>query len=512
MFSYPSPYSAIDAAPLGSPLGYSLSGYAPSDYYSSPLTPLASYDAFGGYGAYEPFTYPDTFGPAYEPMLSPLTPYSGFPQYAYGGFPEYSQYEGQYGAPLSSASAPVLPPAGNGLMLGYNIVPNVNMLNIPRVNIVPHLMGPASFPGNGTVLVVLDNKKPDRNLPRIGLAHNNGRLDIIYDGTSPVLQALDLESLSLVDPLRNIYAAADSLGNFYIFTVSVTNGKLTANHIARSNLPIPNNEVAKANLPNSTNIEAMRVHRGIDGSLLITWAGRGGGNYPGARLVNGRRAVWIRTAQLHPTSFQVLPNTIRQGLVMNVSGGFEWREITDIDFVGNTCVFSTAIDREEKTPLQPGQTRESLRQSGNNLFDSMIVSVDLTNYTSRIIADIKGIKVEAVMLDPSDPLRVWIGTDDEGLGAVIGEVTTNQYIDVASANSGRYRIPFTAFGVSGMAPGPTLNQYYTPNMPSAGFPVVSPTNPAADPRANRRGSKVPVSQYPGYRVGPSGMVRENLPF
>eukprot|EP01006_Ploeotia_vitrea_P053781 TRINITY_DN67817_c4_g5_i1.p1 TRINITY_DN67817_c4_g5~~TRINITY_DN67817_c4_g5_i1.p1 ORF type:complete len:501 (+),score=33.74 TRINITY_DN67817_c4_g5_i1:24-1505(+) len=336
-----------------------------------------------------------------------------------------------------------------GYVLGSNLVsPNPTKTIFAQTR--SKALTRAPFP-DGCVVAAFDSKK--KNHPRVGIIYSSGDTELITEGDSPVLRAKDLESMSLIDQRSNIYASADSLGKVYVFQlIRGPRGNWGAYRVNDFQLQVPFPEGIRHTDKQRTNIEAMRIHPDpFTGEMCISWAGRGGADYAAGR---GRQSIWLRTCPFDLTSYVPLYQRLREGLVFNTSGSAEWRAISDVDFMGTTAYFATAVDREEQTPLRSGDTRDALMQSGKLLFDSQIVATDLLTGQSEIVARIPFVKVEAIMVSPLAPGCIWWGSDDEALGTLVGEVSSEDVMDPTRRAVTRYKHPPSGWGLSGMAPGP----------------------------------------------------------
>lgn len=322
----------------------------------------------------------------------------------------------------------------------------------------------------GSVVFIFDNKKVvEAARPRIGVLHKkDGTVNPIFTGNASVLEAQDLESISLIDEATQLFVATSSLGATHVFTIegsASTNCSLR--HVAKGQLPVPETESTRVwSDPNRTNIEATKTVRQKDGTHIMIWGARGGSNYAGTP--GPSKSVWVRQAPFDPTTGMIDETQMRMFSFPSV-GSDGWRALSSMDFDDKYMYNSTCFDGEEEG-FDLDLTDAARTSSANRAaFRSMILRTSFATGETQVLAHFDGMKVEAVMLghavDANGRRRLYLGSDDEGLGSLFGSIllpsgdsskpliTKTNFVDLASASSAHYpQAAHKRWGLSGMAP------------------------------------------------------------
>jgi hypothetical protein len=301
-------------------------------------------------------------------------------------------------------------------------------------------------------------------MPRVGIVvDTDGTISPIYLGDASALEANDLECVALLDADSNLYVATTSLGVTHVFKLDHTlpgcfsTGFISAKHVAKGQLPVPADESTTYEAVNRTNIEATAVFKDASGAYKMFWAGRGG-------VKTG--SSWTRTATFDPATGSIDVATMNDGKMANVTGKSQWRNASSmvIEIEGNvtTYYFSSCYDGEEAgSKVDMAGTQQS--PANKAVFKSVIAKTTFTpglpHYTS-ILARYEGIKIEALMKVEDAKGKVTgllIGTDDEGLGSLLGFVDLKKmhettFVDIAKLNESKTFISKDKWGTSGMAP------------------------------------------------------------
>jgi hypothetical protein len=301
-------------------------------------------------------------------------------------------------------------------------------------------------------------------MPRVGIVvDTDGTISPIYLGDASALEANDLECVALLDADSNLYVATTSLGVTHVFKLvqnlpgCFASGFISAEHVAKGELPVPVNESTTDTAINRTNIEATAVFKDATGVYKMFWAGRGG-------VKTG--SSWTRIASFDPATGSIDETTMQTGLMANVTGLSKWRTassmVIEIEGSTTTFYFSSCYDGEDAgMQLDLDGTQQS--PANKAAFKSVIAKTTFTPglpHTTSILARYDGIKIEALMKIENSTGKVTglvIGTDDEGLGSLIGVVDLKKihettFVDLAKVNESKTFITKDKWGTSGIAP------------------------------------------------------------
>jgi len=309
-------------------------------------------------------------------------------------------------------------------------------------------------------------------LPRLGVViDDKGTCRVVKSGDSAVLQAGDLECISIVDPMDNTYVATSSDGTTYVFRLTFKQpgccdwqwGYLYADHVARGKLFTPPGT-------KDNEIEATAVFRDAKGVLQMFWAGRG-----------GEGDSWTLQAPFDVSTGNCDISKVQSGKMKPVMSP-KWRNCTAIQvhqfkeggITTTEFYFATVYDGTEdgmELYLKGDQTFPENKKVFKSALCKSVNNMGV--FTTEVIAQYEGILVEAIML-MVNPIsgkvdKVLLGTDDEALGSLMGiqpvrdtkdsagvdpyDATLKPtFVNLAWNSQNHNLMPAWYFGTSGIAP------------------------------------------------------------
>jgi len=308
----------------------------------------------------------------------------------------------------------------------------------------------------------------DNILPRVGVIINElGVVKPVSHGNASVLDAIDLECISIVPGSDSVYVATASNGRTHVFKLYYTQptcldwGFLYAEHIAQGQLPSP---------PGAGEIESTAVFMNEFGKTMMLWTGRGG---------QFMKESWTRQAPFNYADGRVDETAIELGRFANVTGNPKFRTCSSLQVhVNGTLVdfwFTSVydgMDADGKT-LDPNSDQTS--SEAKSVFKTVLAKTTFGRGPSftDIIAQYEGIKVEAILLlvDHGDNKvkAVLLGSDDEQMGSLLGVQPLQEakvagmgdfgynagqpkFVNLAEMSMLETFIPASRFGTSGFAP------------------------------------------------------------
>ena len=306
-------------------------------------------------------------------------------------------------------------------------------------------------------VMVFDSKSGLVNKPRLAISRA-GAIDLVLQGDATVLEAQDLESVSLVDREAGLYVASTSIGVLHVFVLQQLaqdgprdGGQFAAKHVARGQLPVPDMESTKP-YPyeaNRTNIEAMRyipagspcikLLLGDDAadapSGILIWGARGGKGYAG--VPGWCSSVWVRCAPFHPKSATVDTSRMKQSMLPNIGDDGRWRALSSLDVDGDIMYFTAAFDGEGSGLTVEQSDDKRAGASNPRAFRSIVGSKHLVTGDMHVLGSFDGMKLEGILkLDSerlptasvnaksnaSDRKQFLLLSDDESLGCLAAKV------------------------------------------------------------------------------------------
>lgn len=340
---------------------------------------------------------------------------------------------------------------------GENVVESAAAKKGPTSYTIPKMPLP--------VVCVFDNKShPDQ--PRLGVVQNGVAVPI-KEGDSSALSEADLESISVVDAEKGMYVAGSSLGVTHVFILQqkeAGGSTFVAKQVSTGQLPVPKGESTGSwQDANRTNIEAMRCGTGLDGTLMIGWGGRGGEDYAGKETSD---RVWLRWAPFDPATGMADESKMKSTTLKNVGPTEKWRTLSAMDVNNGYFYFTAAYDGEEDG--HPMNLEDPARASSENklAMSSLVARASIKTGETEVIMRLEGLKLEAIIVisENDEEVQCMLGSDDEGLGSLIGTATFAKskcghlepsgplnLLDIAKASS-VYDVAQKRWGTSGMAP------------------------------------------------------------
>mmetsp|Transcript_27353 Transcript_27353/g.87863 ORF Transcript_27353/g.87863 Transcript_27353/m.87863 type:complete len:404 (+) Transcript_27353:93-1304(+) len=323
-------------------------------------------------------------------------------------------------------------------------------------------------------VAIFDNKGGMDNKPRLGIVRS-GSTELVLTGNASVLEAQDLEAISLIDG-ESLYVAVDSLGGTHVFLLERNGGEHVAKHVARGQLPVPEGEATDSwKSPNRTNIEAARCFgeptasiraKADDARPVMVWDARGSKDYAG--VPGPCERVWVRSAPFDPKTASVDESAMVQRELRNLGENGTWRALSSLDMAGDVVFFTAAYDGEEDgRAVDTGDVNRS--GANRTAFQSLVGKWDLSTDSTSVLGRFKGMKLEGISVDgaaPGEKIRLLLASDDEALGCLVGVAQVGAvaggeaaiepgvaFCNIGeAASAGNAGVQVKHFGLSGLAP------------------------------------------------------------